>query len=421
MAIIKGNTAKVQKGDTLSAIAKATGSTVDAIAKANNIANVNLIKPGQLFTIPPKTTGETPAVTPTETPTVAPTETPVGKTVVSTYIDPTSGDTYSIYSDGTTNLLAKGTKAADALLEENRLKLQAQRETARIEAENKEKRQSAYDLLNTEFERYGLSSLVTPLKDLITSGVSPSEFTLRLRETDAYKNRFAANQARIKNGLRALSEAEYIRNEDAYQEVMRRRGLPPEYYEQTVDPVTGIKKQKGFETLIAGDVSSTELEDRIVTAQDRVINANPEIAATLKQFYPGISNGDILAYTLDPANAINAIKRKVTAAEIGAAAGTFGLGATVSRAEQLAAAGVTEATAQQGFKTISQVAPRAEMLSQLYGQDAYTQETAEREFFGLTGASEAEKQRKKLTSLETAAFSGSAGSGVIARDRAGVI
>jgi murein DD-endopeptidase MepM/ murein hydrolase activator NlpD len=421
MAIIKGNTAKVQKGDTLSAIAKATGSTVDAIAKANNIANVNLIKPGQLFTIPPKTTGETPAVTPTETPTVAPTETPVGKTVVSTYIDPASGDTYSVYSDGSTGLLAKGTKAADALLEENRLRLQAQRETARIEAENQEKRQSAYDLLNTEFERYGLASLVTPLKDLITSGVSPSEFTLRLRETDAYKNRFAANQARIKNGLRALSEAEYIRNEDAYQEVMRRRGLPPEYYEQTVDPVTGIKKQKGFETLIAGDVSSTELEDRIVTAQDRVINANPEIAATLKQFYPGISNGDILAYTLDPANAINAIKRKVTAAEIGAAAGTFGLGATVSRAEQLAAAGVTEATAQQGFKTISQVAPRAEMLSQLYGQDAYTQETAEREFFGLTGASEAEKQRKKLTSLETAAFSGSAGSGVIARDRAGVI
>jgi LysM repeat protein len=422
MAIIKGDTAKVQKGDTLSAIAKATGSTVDAIAKANNITNVNLIKPGQLFTIPTKKTGETPDSAIVDTPIVTQNEdlTPT-KTVVSTYIDPASGDTYSVYSDGSTGLLAKGTKAADALLEENRLKLQAQRETARIEAENKEKRQSAYDLLNTEFERYGLASLVTPLKDLITSGVSPSEFTLRLRETDAYKNRFAANQARIKNGLRALSEAEYIRNEDAYQEVMRRRGLPPEYYEQTVDPVTGIKKQKGFETLIAGDVSSTELEDRIVTAQDRVINANPEIAATLKQFYPGISNGDILAYTLDPANAINAIKRKVNAAEIGAAAGTFGLGATVSRAEQLAAAGVTEATAQQGFKTISQVAPRAEMLSQLYGQDAYTQETAEREFFGLTGASEAEKQRKKLTSLETAAFSGSAGSGVIARDRAGVI
>jgi murein DD-endopeptidase MepM/ murein hydrolase activator NlpD len=422
MAIIKGDTAKVQKGDTLSSIAKATGSTVAAIAKANNIADVNLIRPGQLFTIPAKKTGGTPDSAVTETPTVTPVIEPtITKTVVSTYIDPPSGDTYSVYSDGSTGLLAKGTKAADALLEENRLKLQAQRETANIEAQNRASRQSAYDLLNTEFERYGLASLVTPLKDLITSGVSPSEFTLKLRETDAYKNRFAANQARIKNGLRALSEAEYIRNEDAYQEVMRRRGLPASYYEQTVDPVTGITKQKGFETLLAGDVSSTELEDRIVTAQDRVINANPEIAATLKQFYPGISNGDILAYTLDPANAINEIKRKVTAAEIGATAGTYGLGATASRAEQLAAAGVTESTAQQGFKTISQIAPRAEMLSQVYNQSPYTQETAEREFFGLAGAGEAEKERKRLTSLETAAFSGSAGAGVIARDRAGVI
>jgi hypothetical protein len=296
------------------------------------------------------------------------------------------------------------------------LKTDAQIRAETLTAEKRAERQSAYDLLYSEFDQYGLGSLVAPLKDLITSGASPSEFTIRLRETDAYKKRFAANQTRIKNGLRALSESEYIRNEDAYQEVMRRRGLPPEYYAKG-----DLGVQKGFESLLAGDVSSTELEDRIVTAQDRVLNANPEIAATLKEFYPGISNGDILAYTLDPANAINQIKRKITAAEIGAAAGSYGLGATASRAEQLAATGVTEATAQQGFKTISQIAPRAEMLSQVYNQDAYTQETAEREFFGLTGAAEAEKQRKKLTSLETAAFGGSAGAGVIARDRAGVI
>jgi hypothetical protein len=277
-------------------------------------------------------------------------------------------------------------------------------------------RQSAYDLLYSQFKQYGLESLVEPLKGLIISGASPSEFTIRLRETDAYKKRFAANEARIKSGLRALSEAEYIRNEDAYQEVMRRRGLPPEYYAKG-----DLGIQKGFESLLAGDVSSTELEDRIVTAQDRVLNANPEIAAQLKQFYPGISNGDILAYVLDPANAINQIKRKVTAAEIGAAAGTYGLSTTVGRAEQLAGAGVTEATAQQGFKTISQVGPRAGVLAQYYKQDPYTQETAEKEFFGLTGAREAEMQRKKLTSLETAEFSGSAGAGAIARDRAGVL
>jgi hypothetical protein len=322
-------------------------------------------------------------------------------------IDPVTGAVKSI---DPTSLGTKGTTATTGLKTAEQIAAEARA------AEGKAARQSAYDLLYSEFERYGLASLVEPLKGLIISGASPSEFTLRLRETDAYKKRFVANQARIKNGLRALSESEYIRNEDAYQEVMRRRGLPESYYARGD---MGI--QKGFEALLAGDVSSTELEDRIVTAQDRVLNANPEIAAQLKQFYPGISNGDILAYALDPANAINQIKRKVTAAEIGAAAGAYGLGTTVGRAEQLAGAGVTEATAQQGFKTISQVGPRAGILSQFYKQDPYTQETAEKEFFGLTGAREAEMQRKKLTELETRAFQGTAGAGAIARDRAGAV
>jgi len=168
MAIIKGDTAKVQKGDTLSSIAKATGSTVAAIAKANNIADVNLIRPGQLFTIPAKKTGGTPDSAVTETPTVTPVIEPtITKTVVSTYIDPASGDTYSVYSDGSTALLAKGTKVSDDAAEQARLNLQEQRETANIEAQNRASRQSAYDLLFTQFKQYGLESLVTPLQNLI--------------------------------------------------------------------------------------------------------------------------------------------------------------------------------------------------------------------------------------------------------------
>ena len=283
-------------------------------------------------------------------------------------------------------------------------------------AANKAQRQSAYDLLYNEFKTYGLESLVAPLKDLITSGVSPSEFTIKLRETDAYKKRFAANEARIKNGLRALSEFEYVTKEDAYQEVMRRKGLPESYWAKG-----DLGVQKGFESLLAGDVSSTELEDRIVTAQDRVLNANPEISKMLKEFYPGISNGDILAYALDPANAINAIKRKITAAEIGVAAKAEGLTSGLSRAEELATMGITGEAARQGYQTVAGVVPRASQLADIYRQDPYTQQTAETEVFGLAGATEAAKQRKKLTSLETAAFSGSAGAGAIARDRAGVI
>jgi hypothetical protein len=296
------------------------------------------------------------------------------------------------------------------------LKTDAQIAAETKAAEDKGKRQSAYDLLYSEFDQYGLGSLVAPLKDLITSGASPSEFTIRLRETDAYKKRFVANEARIKNGLRALSESEYIRNEDAYQEVMRRRGLPESYYSRGD---MGI--QKGFEALLAGDVSSTELEDRIVTAQDRVLNANPEVAQALKAFYPGISNGDILAYSLDPANALNAIKRKITTAEIGGAAARSGLTTNVEDAGYLERYGVTKGQAEQGYGVIAGGLERGSQLASMYQQDPYTQATAETEIFKVPGAEEARKQRQKLTGLEQATFTGRTGvsSSALARDRAG--
>ena len=57
----------VKKGDTLSAIAKQYGSTVDDIAKANGISNPNLIYAGQTLNIGNSATGET-ASTTTQTP-----------------------------------------------------------------------------------------------------------------------------------------------------------------------------------------------------------------------------------------------------------------------------------------------------------------------------------------------------------------
>ena len=276
-------------------------------------------------------------------------------------------------------------------------------------------RLSAYNILKMEFDQYGLGSLVTDIKDLLINDTPTSEFGLRLRGTEAYRTRFKANEARIAAGLAALSPAEYVALEDQYQNIMRNYGLPASYY--TKDQ-TG--KQVGFEKFIAGDVSATELEDRIATAQKRVLNANPEVSTALKAFYPDIQNGDILAYALDPSQGLENIKRKVTAAEIGGAAMAQGLSTGAERAMQLAGYGVTKAQAQEGFQTIAGIVPRAQQLSGIYKQGQYGQTQAEQEVFGLAGAEEATRQRKKLTELERASFSGSSGAaqGALGRDRA---
>ena len=288
--------------------------------------------------------------------------------------------------------------------------------TAAANAAGRAERQSAYDLLFQQFNQYGLGALVEPLKGLIISGASPAEFTIKLRDSDAYKKRFAANQARIQKGLTAISEAEYLGLEDQYQNIMRNYGLPESYSARGE-----MGAQEGFNKFIANDVSAAELEDRIMTAQNRVMNANPEVLASLKAFYPDINNGDILAYTLDPTKGLTDIKRKVTAAEIGGAATQAGLQTGVTRAEQLGAAGITKAQAQQGFGTIAGGLQRGSQLASIYGENPYTQTTAEQEVFGLAGKTEAEKERKKLTSLEKATFGGQSGvsSGALARDRAG--
>jgi hypothetical protein len=275
---------------------------------------------------------------------------------------------------------------------------------------------SAYALLLSEFSRYGLEALVTPLQDLIKQGLSGPEFQIALRNTDAYQKRFAGNTDRIKKGLTALSPAEYLALEDGYQNLMRNYGLPASYYAKD-----SIGTQEGFNKLIANDVSALELEDRIVTAQKRVLDAAPEVTTALKQFYPDITNGDILAYTLNPEKGLTEIKRKITAAEIGGAAIGAGLSTSLTDAEYLRRYGVTAESARQGYSAIGGGLERGRQLASIYQQPDYTQAVAEEEVFNLPGQTEAQQKRKKVIGLEKATFGGQSGvsSGALSQNRAG--
>jgi len=280
------------------------------------------------------------------------------------------------------------------------------------------KKVSAYDKLSQRLAARNLSSLFESVKNLIQEDLPDSEFTIRLRETPAYQTRFAANKGRIDKGLRPLDEGAYLELEDAYQETMNKYGLPETYYKRG-----DLGVQAGFEKLIAGGVSSLELEDRIQTAKDRVLNADANISEALKNFYPDITDGDVLAYVLDPKNALDTIKRRVQAAEIGGAAAMAGGGlkTNVNDAEYLARFGVTKEKARAGYQEIAGGLERGSQLANIYGQTPYTQATAETDVFGLGGAAEARRKRQKISGLEQATFGGQSGlsSSALNQGRAG--
>jgi hypothetical protein len=262
--------------------------------------------------------------------------------------------------------------------------------------------------LNARFKQFGLESLTTKIRQLAVDGATEATITLQLQETPEYKMRFKANEERTKKGLSVLSPADYLNTEDTYRQVLRAYGL------------------KQFDTdayvsqFIANDMSPAELSNRVVTAVQRVQNADPAISKTLRDYY-GIAQADLVAYVLDPQQQFTKIERQVQASEIGTAARRQGLEAGVGVAEQLAAQGVTQAEAQKGYSTIADILPTAEKLSAIYGPGTgtYNQATAEQEIFN--GLASAQRTRQKLTAAEIASFSGSSGVAKVKQSTAGQI
>ena len=422
---------KVKSGDTMSALAKKAGvSLADFIAANPQITNPNLIRPGQVLNVPdaqPTASRTDSAASATPTPGSTPRlpagpRNPGGVGNVGPFLPNEEEEVVAPVKPTWVKAKTIQTASGPVDVDANGIAADGSTPTAITQTDEKNtitsEKSDAYKKLFDEFNALGLGALVEDGKDLLMKATSVSAMPEALRGTKAYMTRFSANDARIKAGFKALSPAAYLALEDQYQNVMREYGLPASYYTPGL-----YGKQEGFEKLIASDISNLELGDRLMAAQDRVLNANPEVLKALKDFYPDIKDGDILAYTLDPENAIKNIQRKVTAAEIGGAAMQAGLTTNLARAEELQKYGVNKAAATEGFQAVAEVAPRGGQLAAIYGESPYTQQTAEQEIFNLTGSREARRQRQKVTGLEKATFGGQSGvtSGALARDRAGGI
>jgi hypothetical protein len=247
-----------------------------------------------------------------------------------------------------------------------------------------------------------LDSLVPVIKGYMQQNLGPNQASLLLKQTPEYKTRFAGNYdptyGRVAKGLNALSEAEYLNLENNYALQMTAYGQGT------------LANKAQFANLIGNDISATELKDRLDLAVTQVQQADPTVMATLRKFYPTITDANLVGYFLNPADTLPMLNRQVQAADIGAAATQQGLGTDKTSAEALAAYGTTYAQAQAGYGRIAEVLPTSQKLSNIYGGQTginYNQAEGESEFLKNSGAAALERQ--KLKDLEQAQFSGRSG------------
>lgn len=252
----------------------------------------------------------------------------------------------------------------------------------------------AFLALKTVFADFGLESLAGKIYDYVKNGYSADTISILLQDTDEYKKRFAANEARKKAGLSVLSPAEYIATENSYRQIMKASGLPKGFYDSNDD----------FTGFLTGDMSPTELKDRVDLATQASVLANTSYKQALQQM--GIGQGEIAAYFLDQGRAMPFIQKAAAQAAIGAEALQRGLQFDQRYAEELATSGISREQAAQAYAKIGDEFSTMSTLGQIYG-GGWTQRQAEEDIF--TGGNAASEQKRRLTTQERGQFSGSAG------------
>ena len=211
----------------------------------------------------------------------------------------------------------------------------------------------AKEILRNVLSSYGLEGLYEYAWSLYTNqtiDVNDTEsFMYALREQEAYKKRFAANERRKALGFNELKPATYIPLEKSYKDTLAANGLPQGFYDSPDD----------FEKLIGGDVSVAELNNRLRDAYTVVRDASPEVKNKMAEMY-GITDGDLLAYVIDPDRARPLMapdyKRQAQAALIAESAQRLsGLNFNKDIAEQFVRQGTTQAEAEAAFTTVGQM------------------------------------------------------------------
>ena len=264
--------------------------------------------------------------------------------------------------------------------------------------ETTQRRQNARSTMAAVLGTYGLGDLAeyvyTEIIAKETVNINnPDAIIFAIREQPAYQKRFAGNAARLKKGLSELDPASYIGLENQFRQTLQ-SNLGPEM-------LSVYGTQETFQELIEGDVSPSELNERIQQGYRAVADADPGVKEQMRTLY-GVTEGQLVGYFLDPTKAAPLLTRRAQAANI-AARGLEqgGIQLTGQFAENLAARGITEQQARAGF---AEVGALGELRQTFAGETALSSEQLAGGAFGIDVAAQQELERKRR--LRTGEFAG---------------
>lgn len=254
--------------------------------------------------------------------------------------------------------------------------------------QNQQDTETASSILAATLKYYGmddpalLTDVKTALADRRITGASTiDDIGIQLRESEAFKRRFAANEARRAANKPAYSVSQYLQLESAYRQVLNAAGMPKDFYTDRTD----------IESFITNDISPDEVQYRVQQGYAAVKNADPAVVNELKTLY-GLDEGTLAAYFIDPNRTKDAVVRSARAAEVAAQARKQAdIGLSAAQAEQLVLGGVTEQQAQQAFGDVRAL---QELTRPMVGEQALTQEEL---IQGVTGINAAAQQRVAKT------------------------
>jgi hypothetical protein len=274
----------------------------------------------------------------------------------------------------------------------------------------------ALQIIKDEFDTYGIGGLADILADLIIKNtnangdVATSTVKAGLRESPAYKQRFAGNAKRMETvarlkaegktvpaGAGPLSEAQYVATEAEYRNVLREYNLPAGFYDDSAD----------FINLIGNDIRPDEVKARASMAQQAASSANPEIKQQLKSLY-GVKESQIVSFFLDPEKAQNVIKAGNTAV-VAATAQKAGISLTAEQASRVVEKTAPGATDVISAETISANLATTAGLEQASVSGEASSVTGEDVLTAATGDATAEARLKRERSKRQAEYQAASG------------